>query len=155
MTSIYPTLIEDIAGMAVSYTDKNGATITPTVLSINDRMDSVQTAHLPIRLIMAWQQQTGTIGAGGIIDGAWNITDMLLLETSARDMGAHVLRPVMARYQVAWIEKLSRLWRINHGVNAGTITASYTIWAGEYEYPASSGVWFYGVKCSVILQEQF
>lgn len=153
--SILLQIYDDLEAMTVSYTDKSGATVTANCLNIDEKQDSIQTAHLPARLLMSTAPDTGNIIQGGNVNGTWNITDLFLLDTVARDMGNHIAVPVLKRYEVAWIEAVAKLWAIRHGWSTETLSLSYTAQAGKFEYPSGSGVWFYGVKCDLTIDEIF
>jgi len=110
---------------------------------------------LPCRILISTQADSGEILQGGNITGRWNITDLFLCETVARDAGPYIITPVLKRYEVAWIEAVATLWNIKHGYSSSTLSLTYTALTGKYEYPSQSGVWFYGVKCDLTLEEIF
>jgi len=153
--SILLTIFDDLEAMAVTYTDKSGASVTANCLNLDEKADSIQTAHLPARILMTSAPDTGTIMQGGNVRGTWIISDMFLLDTVARDMGYFIAHPVLKRYEVAWVEAVAKLWAIRHGWSTETLSMSYSVQAGKYEYPSGSGVWFYGVKCDLQIEEIF
>lgn len=153
MTSLLLTFFDDLEAMAVSFTDKSGATVSANALNIDEKADSIQTAHLPCRIITQTAPDNGTILKGAGIDATWNITDLFLLDTVTRDISPAVQLPVLQRYKVAYIEKLFLLWQIVHGYSTENEAVSYTAMTGKFEYPAGSGVYFYGVKFDLTLRE--
>jgi hypothetical protein len=153
--SILLTLYDDLEAMTVSYSDKDGTTVTANCLNIDERMDSIETAHLPCRLLMSTAQDSGVILKGAGAKMTWNITDLFLLETVARDMGTFVMTPVLKRYEVAYTEALSKLWNIVHGWSTETLTLTLNMQVGKFEYPLGSGALFYGVKCDLSMEEIF
>lgn len=160
MTSILPTIYNDLENMTVTYTDKASASVTPTVYDLDEIPASVQTAHLPCRILLPIGQgqsgtQTATVLRGAGVQANWTITDLFLLDTAARDAGLYVQAPVLMRYVVAYAEALGKQFQFVHGYSTESLTVSASIIPGMYEYPAGSGVWFYGVKCDVTIDELF
>lgn len=153
MTGLLLTFFDDLEAMSVSFTDKSGATVTANALNIDEKADSIQTAQLPCRIITQTASDSGTILKGAGVDATWNITDLFLLDTVARDISPAVQMPVLQRYKVAYIEKLFLLWQIVHGYSTENEAISYTAMTGKFEYPAGSGVYFYGVKFDLTLRE--
>jgi hypothetical protein len=156
MSSLLLTFYDDLEAMTVSYTDKSGATVTANCLNLDEQSDSIQTAHLPCRILTFTQADTAVVlkGAGSL--ATWQITDLFLLETAARDMGTYVLKPVLKRYEVAYLEAIQKLpsaLSLVHGWSTETQPLTVNMRAGKFEYPAQSGVWFYGVQCDVTLEE--
>lgn len=154
-SSILLTIYDDLEAMTVSYADKNGATVTANCLNIGERSDSIQTAHLPCRILTTTANDTGFIYKGAGIKMAWQITDLFLLESAMRDMGKFVQLPVLKRYEVAYAEAVAKLWQLVHGWSTETLGLNLSMQAGVFEYPAGSGVSFYGVKCDVNFEEIF
>lgn len=153
MTSLLLTFFDDIEGMTVSFVDKSGATVTANALNIDEKADSIQTAHLPCRVITQTTADTGEILKGAGVNATWNITDLFLLDTVARDISPAIQMPALQRYKVAYIEALFLKWQIVHGYSTETQTLNYTAMTGKFEYPAGSGVYFYGVKFDLTLNE--
>lgn len=153
MSSLLLTFFDDLEAMTVSYVDRAGTTVTANALNIDERTDSIQTAHLPCRLIMSTVADTATIQRGGNSTATWAITDLFLLETVARDMGTFAVSPTLQRYKVAYIEALQKKWSIVHGWSTETLTLNLSMQSGKFEYPSQSGVWFYGVKCDITFEE--
>jgi hypothetical protein len=146
---------DDLEGMTVSYTNKSGATVTANALNIDEKADSIQTADLPCRIITQTAADSGTVLQGAGIKATWNITDLFLLDTIARDISPAIQMPVLQRYKVAYLEALSKKWMLPHPPLTEERTLSYTATTGKFEYPAGSGIYFYGVKFDLTLEEIF
>lgn len=153
MSSLLLTFFDDLEAMTVTYTDRTGASVTANALNIDERTDSIQTAHLPCRIITTTTPDSAIIQRGGNSRVTWNITDLFLLETAARDLGTFAIMPTLQRYKVAYVEALQKNWNIVHGWSTETLALSLGMQAGKYEYPSQSGVWFYGVKCDITFEE--
>jgi hypothetical protein len=153
LSSLLLTFYDDLEAMTVSYTDKSGSSATATALNIDENSESIQTAHLPCRILTFTQPDTAVImkGAGSV--ATWNITDLFLLETAARDLGAYILKPVLKRYEVAYLEAIQKKWNLVHGWSTETLGLNVSMKAGKFEYPAGSNVWFYGVQCDASFEE--
>ncbi len=155
MASFLLTFFDDLEAMTVSYTDKNGATATANCLNIDEKADSIQTAHLPCRILTSTQPDTAIIHKGAGIMATWNITDLFLLDTVARDISPHIQMPVLKRYEAAYLEALFKKWNLPHQYSTEELTLSCSLLAGKFEYPSGGGVFFYGVKCDVVMEEIF
>jgi hypothetical protein len=155
--SILSTIYSQLASMAVTYTDAAAASVNPTVYSLATIPGSIQTEHLPCRLLLS-------IGQGGgqnnlrILDGAgvvasWSITDFFLLEASAQGEGLHIQAPVLISYCMAYARALAAQFRFLSAPSTETRTVSARILPGVFEYPAGAGVYFYGVKVDLTVEE--
>jgi len=158
--SILLSIYDDLEAMAVSYIDKSNAPINPNCFNLDEIPGSVSTAQLPCRILLPIGQGQGGSPTVEILHGAgaraqWNITDLFLLESAARDAGVYVLAPVLMRYVVAYSEALAIVWQFKHGWNVESLSMSVSILPGMYEYPAGSGSLFYGVKCDLTIEEIF
>lgn len=153
MSSKLLDFYDDLEAMSVTYSNKDGSNVTANCLNIDEESDSIQTAHLPCRILTFTQADTAEIMRGGSSDVKWNITDLFLLETVAREQGGHILKPVLKRYEVAYIEAVQKQWQIVHGWSTETLGLSVSMKAGKFEYPAGSGTWFYGVQCDATFDE--
>ena len=156
MSSLLLTFYDDLEAMAVTYTDKGGASTTATALNLDEQSDSIQTTQLPARILTFTQPDTAVIMQGAGSTATWNITDLFLLETVARDLGSYILKPVLKRYEVAYLEAIQKLpaaRSLVHGWSTETQPLSLSMRAGKFEYPAQSGVWFYGVQCDLVIEE--
>jgi len=158
--SILLTIYDDLEAMAVTYTDKSGANITANCLNLDEIPASVQSVHLPCRILLPIGQGQGGTPTAQVLFGAgikatWNITDLFLLEVAARDAGLYIQAPVLMRYCVAYAEAIGRQFEFVHGWSTETNSLTASILPGMYEYPSGSGVWFYGVKCDLQIEEIF
>lgn len=157
--SILLTIYDDLEAMTVTYTDKDSVSITPTVYNLDEIPASVQTAHLPCRILLPIGQGQGnnnvTILNGAGARGSWIVSDLFLLEASARDAGLYVQAPVLMRYVVAYAVALGKQFQFRHGADNTSLTISSSIVPGMYEYPSQSGAWFYGVKSTITIDEIF
>jgi len=72
-----------------------------------------------------------------------------------RDAGKYIQTPVLKRYEVAYAEAIAKKWQLVHGESTETLGLNLSMLAGQFEYPAGSGAWFYGVKCDVSFEEIF
>ena len=152
MSSILLTIFDDLEAMTVAYTDKAGASVTANCLNIDEFSGNIQTAHLPCRILMSNNAENGTVMYGAGVNATWNITDLFLLETVARDIG-NVINPALQRYKVAYVEALAKTFQFVHGWSTESRTLSYSAQTGKFEYPAQSGVEFFGVKFDITISE--
>ncbi len=156
MSSLLLTFYDDLESMTVTYTDKSGASANATCLNLDEQSDSIQTTQLPARILTFTNPDTAVIMQGAGSMATWNITDLFLLETVARDLGSYILKPILKRYEVAYLEAIQKLpaaRSLVHGWSTETQPLSVSMRAGKFEYPAQSGVWFYGVQCDLVIEE--
>lgn len=157
MSSILSTIYSQLAAMTVSYTDRTGASASPTVYSLATIPASIQTAHLPCRILLP-------IGQGGgannlrVLDGAgvnasWSITDLFLLCPEAQQEGLYIQAPVLISYVMAYAQAIGAYHQIISGSHTEQRTITASILPGIWEYPAQSGVNFYGVKVDLTVEE--
>lgn len=133
---------------------------TPTVWDVDDIRDSVQTGHLPVRILLPHGDFRGG-GSGGqafrpitltnsISKGTWNIVDLCLWRPVGQGLGMRDIGPTLVEYCSAYVTALV-------GINRGTTYQSYlTGWeiaAGVYAYPEPSDNWFWGVRAVVQVDE--
>ena len=160
MTSQLLNFYSDLDGMTVTYLNKDSVSTTPTVYSLSEIPASVETAHLPCRILLpVGQGQSGTPNAMIIrspnVTAQWSITDLFLLETAARDAGLNIQAPVLMAYVVAYVDALSIKFNPVHTSYTNAYITSANITPGMYEYPQGSGTWFYGVKSDIVIEEIF
>jgi len=157
MQSILTSIYAQLAAMAVTYTDRDGAQATPTVYSLASIPGSVQTAHLPCRLLLPLGQGGGNNSAQ-VLSGSgalcsWSVTDLFLLEAAAQDSGLYVQAPVVVDYCAKYARAIGQLYRFLSAPQVNTATISAQITPGMYEYPTGSGAVFYGVRVQISIEE--
>ena len=158
--SILLQIYDDLEAMNVTYLNKSNVSVTANCFNLDEIPASVSTAQLPCRILLPIGQGTGGVSNARILQGAgviaqWNISDLFLLETAARDAGLYIQAPVLMRYCVAYAEAFGKQWQFIHGWNTESLSLSSSIVPGMYEYPSGSGTWFYGVKCDLTIEEIF
>lgn len=151
--SILETIYARLAAMAVTYVDKSGATVTPEVYSQATLLDSV-TGQPPCRLLLSAAGALA-ITSGGNNLATWRITDLFLLEGAAQGDGIHDEAPSMTRYMLDYSDALAKLWQIASPPSTETRTLAATLTSGKFEYPSQSGVYFWGVRCDLTIEELF
>lgn len=155
ITEIYAAL----AAMPVSYTDRDGATVTPVVFDISETPGSMQTAIMPCRVLFPVGEngQNITIEPGPGTEGTatYTVSDFFLLESVARSEGQYIQNPVLFRYAVAYADAIAQYWQFTGQWENQPLTQQITITPGRYNLPAGSENWFYGVRCDVTIQELF
>jgi hypothetical protein len=138
--------------MSVTYLDKDSASVTATCYTLSEALDSVETAHLPARmLILPTVEQA--LGPGPESTSVYTIQDLFLLETVGRTEGSKINAPVLLRYIKAYQDAIALKWQIvsTWQTEAGATNITYT--PGKYTYPANSDMTFYGVMVSIKIEE--
>lgn len=156
--SIIVQIYAALDGMAVTYLDKDNASVTATVYALSEMLDSVQTANLPARLLVLPSSQV-VLGPGPEATADYTIQDLFLLEAAAQGGGSKVQAPVLLRYMVAYQEAIAKKWQMLGGGAVGwqteAFTTNITLTPGKYTYPANSDSVFYGVMVSITINEIF
>jgi hypothetical protein len=151
--SILASIYDQLEAMAVTFTDKAGSANTPEVYSQETLLDSV-TGQTPCRLVLP-PLGTLIIQAGGNTLATWQITDLFLMEGAAQGDGIHDEAPSLTRYLIAYAEALDKLWQIAIPPSTETRTLTARVTSGKFEYPSQSGVYFWGVRCDLTIEELF
>ena len=155
MTSILLNLYADLEGMAVSYQNAQRGTITPRVIGLDEIPNSVQTGHLPCRILMPQgypNPVTMEIQQSNGANARWIINDVFLLDTVTQGQGLRTFSEQTTRYIAAYAEAIAHLWRYP-AYGEALLEQSVTFSAGEIEYPPQSGVFFFGVRATITLDE--
>jgi hypothetical protein len=153
-TSILATIYDQLEAMTVTYLDKSNVSKTATVYSQETMLDSIQTAHLPARVLLP-PSGSLTINPGGNNLAQWKISDIFFQETAAQGGGVDEEIPSMTRYIIAYSAAIGKLWQIAYQTSTETRTLLAQITSGKFEYPSQSGVWFFGVRCDLTIEELF
>lgn len=159
MSSAILEIYDLIESMPVSYVDKNGATVTPTVYNIDNAPNSFQTAQLPCRVLVALgdngQSMSLDIGPGSEVTAGYTLSDIFLLETVARSEGPYIQSPVLMRYAKAYADAIAQYWQYPSQIENQVLTTTATITPGRFNLPVGSDTWFYGVRCDFTISELF
>lgn len=158
MSSILPQVYALLDAMTVTYTDKSGASVSPTCYSLGELKASVQTADLPARLLLpiglgASGAPNITLGPGNMAQAQWQIVDLFLLAPVTMEQGFYIYAPVLTRYCVAYAEAIANKWQFLYQWQTEAQTNPVSILPGIYEYPAGSGIEYFGVQCTFTVNE--
>ncbi len=154
MSSIIESVYAALDSMTVSYLDKDNATATPTTYTLSESLDSVQTAHLPCRLLI-FPTVSQILGPGPESTATYTVNDLFLLEAIAQGGGTKVQAPVLLRYVKAYQDAIALKWQFISVWQTEALTTNITYTPGRFEYPSQSGNWYYGVNISIIVEEIF
>ena len=148
LTAIYTAL----AGMSLSYVDRGGATVSPSVYYDNTLPNSMETANLPARVLLPPNGSMDVLRGAGV-NTTWTINDLFLIDTAARDVGVRSFAPVMASYCANYGDAIGKTWQILSGNSTLTLSLNVSINSGKYEYPSGSGTYFYGCLAILTIEE--
>jgi hypothetical protein len=154
MTSTIDSIYAALDAMAVTFLDKDSASVTATCYTLSESKDSVQTADMPMRLLFL-PTSNMTLGPGPEATSVYTIQDLFLLEASGRTEGTKTCAPVLLRYIKAYQDAIALKWQILTQWQTEAFTTSITIQPGKYTYPAGTETQFYGVMVTITLQEIF
>jgi hypothetical protein len=160
MTSILPQIYDLLDGMSVTYSNRSGASVTATCYDLDELPNSIETAHLPCRLLLPIGQ--GQSGSPNIVldntpmaRAEWRVTDLFLLEAVARSEGLAIQAPVLMRYVTAYSDAIAKKWQMQYQWQTEALTLSIAIAPGIYNYPTGSDAYFFGVKADLRISEIF
>lgn len=153
MSSILTTIYDKLEALTVTYVDKSGGSVSPTVYSQETFVDSIQTAHIPARILFS-PNGNMVIGPGGLSQSEDTIIDLCLLEAAAQGAGGKEEIPQVTRYIAAYKEKIGTLWQLlsTWHTEDQTTRIQYTS-NGRFEYPSGSGSFWYGVRFEITITE--
>jgi hypothetical protein len=132
-------------------------TTTPTVNDVDALPNSMDTAHLPTRLLMP----LGTFrGAGGardmrfvtldsITNTTWSIRDLCLWQAVGQGIGYKTIVPTLVEYAGLYLDALRANRQMTHGAYIIGAQVSPTV----VEWPEQSGRYFYAVDVTVDVAE--
>jgi hypothetical protein len=146
-------IYDAIAAMSVTAAGK-----TPNVWDVDELRDSVQTAHLPVRILLPHGTFSGGMGMqtfrpitlDSIHRGTWQIVDLCLWKPIGQGLGMRDIGAVLAEYCGAYATALVNRGR---GTTQQSFITGWDITAGVYAYPEQSDVWFWGVRVVVQVDE--
>jgi len=154
MASQLLDIYEALAGMTVTAASK-----TPTVWEGDEAQDSIQSVHLPVRLIVPsghlGQRGTGdnlrlATQQGSLITVRWGLSDLCLWQMVGQGIGIKGLGTALAAYAAAYMTALAVL-----ELPAKCYPVDANLTSGVFEWPQQSGVWFWGVQIAVYVDELF
>lgn len=138
-----------------------GQSRTPTVKGLTELPNRVESADLPLRLLLNVQNnaegvsfQAGTLGSG-LGGGAkptiiWRITDLMLALPQNQGTGVKDVAYDLMAYCSAYLAAV----RNNIKITSGALVEDVSVEPGVYLYPASeTGVAYYGVQCVWSIKE--
>jgi hypothetical protein len=94
-----------------------------------------------------------TVLTGSGVTASWAVSDLFLLETAAQDIGERVQAPVLVSYCAAYARAIGQLWRFLSAPTTNTATITARVSPGMVQYPDGSGVYFYGVRVDLTIEE--
>lgn len=150
LTTIFSALAATTITVGItSITALNGATLP----------DSVESAQLPIRLILpVGGKASGTVATprtfktsateGGVLVVDWTISDLLLWRALGAGIGLTDLAPDLIAYMAAYMAVVAPLRTSRWSLTGITFPV-----IGGLEWPASSDRWYSGVQASLTIRE--
>lgn len=148
ITAVYAA----IAGMTVTTTGGK----TPTVYNLSSLMNSVETAHLPCRLMLPIGNNPGDgregqyIAIGTTMTVDWQINDLMLWQTSQQGLGLQEFAPQLIDYCGKYMDAIRS---VGKAPASNCTLTSISLTPGEYNWPAGSDKWFSGVLCQLTIHE--
>lgn len=129
--------------------------VTPTVKTLATLPDKIESAQCPTRLLLPIGAGRGEgrafsfVTIGTTAKPTWHITDLLLWRVAPEGLGLQTVAEDLVKYCAAYAEML-RSFR-NPATQCVLKESNLSI--GKYEWPAGSGQWFFGVECTLDVDE--
>lgn len=152
MTSIIATIYDKLEAMTVTFADRDSVSKTATVYSQETFPGSLETAHMPARVLMP-PTAVIDIEAGGNQQAQWQITDLALLDAAGQGQGPKSHMPAQLRYSAAYQDAIGKLWQMTSGLASENYAVSVAVSVGVFEFPAQSGAWWFGVSNALTITE--
>jgi hypothetical protein len=137
-----------------------GQSVAPTVKTLSELPNKENAPNLPVRLLIGMDGVgegtamkfdtigTGLTGGGGLMM-RWKITDLMLAVPQTHTQGMKTV----AASLVAYCGKYVDMARNNRNIATGISIEGLTLSAGTYEFPADSGIRYFGVMAVLDLVE--
>jgi len=90
------------------------------------------------------------IAIGTAMSIVWQITDLMLWQSSEQGLGMHEFAPKLVDYAGKYLDSMRAWGKCPYG---DTTLQSVSITPGEYEWPRSSGRFYSGVMCVLNILE--
>lgn len=127
----------------------------PTPYKPDELPNSVERARTPCRLLLPVHSGAGAggqfafVSLGRLGSVTWNIVDLMIWKPAAQGTGIANVAGVLIDYAEAYITALQSVRGIAPQSSINTIAVA----PGVYEWPMSSGQYYYGVRCEVSVTE--
>lgn len=153
MPSQITNIYDRIAAQTILY-----AGVAPTVYALNTVPNTLESAMLPVRLLVPMSNRQGeefrfiALGSGARI--IWTIQDVLLVRPTAQQRGPLTAMRDLAAYCGAYADAM-RSFREPGQPSAGTRTTldNLSVDVVNYEWPSSGGVWYWGAIATLTISE--
>jgi hypothetical protein len=153
MTSQLATIYSTLAGQVITV-----GSVGVTALSGADLPDSIESAQLPIRLLLpvggkaaGTLQGFRTFGGGGqtpVLTIDWILTDLLVWRALGAGVGLTDLAPELIAYCAAYLSVLGPMRTAKWSVTDVTFPV-----IGGFEWPPQSDRWYSGVQAQLTVRE--
>jgi len=155
ISSAIESIYSAIADYAVPIASKG---ISLTARKQNEFPNRIDTANLPIRLLMSFSAGVGNstaqaqhLGVSPITQMTWTITDVALFATTSSGIGLAEHLPLLMEYAAAYVDlPLSQRSPVT---GKSIILTGFSIAPNVIEYPLFSNVNYYGVTCELTYTE--
>lgn len=152
--SNFRTVFTNLAALSVTV-----GSVTPQAFDLTAIPLDVNAAKLPCRILLplgaeAMQGHTFTFTEflnSGSAEAMWHITDLCLWASASAGRGLLTHAANLASYAAAYLEVLRTNWQI--AAYCQIMGASFQL--GTYEFPVGSGQFYFGVECTIDVQELF
>lgn len=124
------------------------------VFGLSALPESMQTAHLPARLLLplspnAIEGRDGHhIDMGNRLKVTWNVNDLMLWQASEQGVGLREFAGELVSYCGNYADAMKEKKCLG-----GCVVRSFTVHPGVFEWPAMSGRYFAGVLAEITVEE--
>ena len=128
---------------------------TPTVYSLANLPANIESAITPCRLLLPMGNNPAQgidgnfIAIGTSVTVTWQIADLFIWKQSGQGIGLKEAAPIQVEYAGLYVDML----RTFRAPATQSSLENFQVTPGMYEYPSGSGLWFYGVMCTLSILE--
>lgn len=149
------TIYTNLAAKTVTVVSPVHGSQTPPVRDLDELPAFVEAAQCPVRLLLPIGPGRGESREGQFIclgttgRSTWHVTDLLLWRPIEEGLSLESVAVDLVLYAAAYIEML----RTFRSPASQCILKEWQIVTGRFNYPSGSANWFFGVECSLDIEE--
>lgn len=146
------TIYDTIAALSITANSK-----TPSVMDVDALPNTMDTAPLPIRILMPLGTLAGVGGANdsrfvtldSITNTRWTIRDLCLWQAVGQGIGYKTIVPVLVEYAGKYLDAIRANRQMTHTAYIQRVSVQPMV----VEWPEQSGRFFYAIDSTVDVDE--
>lgn len=127
-----------------------------TVYGLTSMPDAIETAQLPVRLLVSVGSATqgasirpSTLGSLPGMQATWQVQDLMLYKPPAQGLGLEQMNAALMAYCDSYLSAI----RASALMTNAALTTDVRLEPGVYEHPPDSGRQYFGVMTTLTIEE--